>query len=90
MLNNLPEAVRLRSYISEAEELGADLATFLIERGFSFKEKARWRISTSYTGKNKDIYTCSLCGHWQSVKKARSDQVMYMRYCPFCGAEMEV
>ena len=88
-MNNSPEALHLRSLIKEGEELGVDLATFLLERGVYFKEKARWKISSSYQGKNKDIYTCSRCGHWQSVKKS-SDQVMYMKFCPFCGAKMEV
>ncbi|MBQ8140605.1 MAG: hypothetical protein IJ038_02800 [Clostridia bacterium] len=47
----------------------------------------RWVLDASYRGKDKAVYRCSLCDHWQSAKK-RQDKMFYMNYCPFCGARM--
>ena len=50
-----------------------------------------WIEDKTYMGKDKKIYVCSLCNHWQSVKNHRqTNQIMYMFYCPFCGARMDI
>jgi hypothetical protein len=50
-----------------------------------------WIKDETYTGKNKEIYYCSLCNHWQSNKRWNPNQrAIYMNYCPQCGARMEV
>ena len=59
----------------------------LLSCGIEPRDKAKWLRDASYTGVSKDIYICSACLHWQSVKKHKP---MYMRYCPHCGARMEV
>ncbi len=49
-----------------------------------------WIEDKTYTGKDKKIYVCSHCNHWQSVKNHKqTNQIMYMLYCPFCGAKMD-
>lgn len=53
------------------------------------KRRGEWIEDKSYTGKDKKIYYCSLCNHWQSIKNQRQlNQIMYMNFCSFCGAEM--
>lgn len=54
------------------------------------KRRGEWIEDKSYSGKDKKIYYCSLCNHWQAIKNQRQlNQIMYMNYCPFCGAEMK-
>ena len=82
---------RIRRLLERAEALDKDKRPgFLLSEGLEPKEKARWIHDDSYKAQAKAVYLCSACLHWQAVKKLRSDQVMYMKYCPFCGAKMEV
>lgn len=50
-----------------------------------------WILDSTYTGKNKDIYVCSVCTHYQSFRKHHEPSMnpMSMRYCPSCGAKMD-
>jgi sarcosine oxidase delta subunit len=67
-----------------------------------FKNKAdvadlrhgEWVFDTNYTGKHKEIWVCSVCNHYQykrigSGKRDNPDKMLYMFYCPFCGAKMD-
>lgn len=49
-----------------------------------------WVRDTSYTGKNKEIYYCSSCNHYQSNRRNREPSIsaFHMRFCPSCGARM--
>lgn len=69
------------------EQLDA-VGEYVIELGYRRERYGKWIYDESYTGKSKDVFVCSACGHWQSSKK-RSDNIFYMNYCPFCGARME-
>lgn len=53
------------------------------------RKRGKWIMDKTYESKYKSRYICSICGHWQSVNKD-SEQIHYMNYCPFCGAECEV
>ena len=57
----------------------------LLSFGIEPRDKAKWLRDSTYKGLSKDVYVCSACLHWQSVKKHAP---MYMRYCPHCGARM--
>ena len=81
---------RIRELLTEADRLGVDRAEFLLRYGVEPHAIGRWLKDETYTGESKDVFICSNCLHWQSVKKLKPDQVMYMKYCPFCGAKMEV
>ena len=81
---------RMSELAAEASQWGRSVGEFLFENGVEPRATARWIHDDSYQGKDKDVYICSGCLHWQSVKKSKSDQIMYMKYCPFCGAKMEV
>ena len=54
---------------------------------------AEWVLDTGYTGKQKEIWVCSNCLHYQSKKigghRDNPNKMMYMHYCPFCGAKMD-
>ena len=77
----------LRELLKKADK--QELAEYLIDHGVEVRKHASWLRDDSYKGTSKEVYVCSLCGHWQSVKKVQTDQKMYMRYCPFCGARMD-
>ena len=64
------------------------IAAHVIALGYRRRTNGSWIYDNSYEGRNKDIFVCSVCGHWQSSKK-RSDNIFYMNYCPFCGARMD-
>ena len=53
------------------------------------RKRGKWEMDKTYESKRNSRYICSICGHWQSVNKD-SEQIHYMNYCPFCGAECEV
>lgn len=78
----------LRKLLSETDKQ-EDLAEYLVDHDVERRERAKWLRDDSYKGTSKEVYVCSSCGHWQSVKKVQNDQRMYMHYCPFCGARME-
>ena len=46
-------------------------------------------MDKNHESKYKSVYICSICGHYQTVRK-ETEQIRYMNYCPFCGAECEV
>lgn len=55
------------------------------------KIEGEWVEDKTYFGKDKKIFHCSRCNHWQSAKRrAAINQLMYMNFCPFCGAEMKM
>ena len=70
-----------------AEETIEGCVEHLMADGYRKERYAEWEIDESYQGKQKVIYKCTRCGHWQSAKK-NEDKVMYMNFCPFCGALM--
>ena len=78
------EAELRLSDIPDRESARQMLARYLVDHGVRGWGVAKWQSDTSYAGKNKAIYRCSACGHYQSAK-LRAEKMMYMRYCPFCG-----
>lgn len=49
-----------------------------------------WIKDNTYKNNNKAIYRCSVCNHWQAVKKDKHpNQINLMNYCSFCGAKMD-
>ena len=87
---NKQEIEKLRALLKRSDELDAEnRAEFLAEQGVRVVEDAEWVKDESYTGSSKEIYRCSHCDHWQSVKKHQRDSLMYMKFCPFCGSRME-
>lgn len=81
---------QIRELADTCRRLGGDLPEFLLENGVEPRRTAKWIKDESYKGVSKDVFICSDCLHWQSVKKLRPERVTYMKYCPFCGAKMEV
>ena len=68
-----------------------ELADELPDAGVREKVKGVWIEDKTYSGKDKKIFHCSRCNHWQSSKsRATVNQMFYMNFCPFCGAEMEM
>lgn len=52
--------------------------------------EGKWIYDHTYTGKQKEIYYCSRCNHYQSRSKSEQRKKMnYMMYCPFCGEKMD-
>ena len=86
--NDLVKITRLNDLVADAISLQTNIGEFLFENGVEPRESGKW-IKSDYNGKSKVIFFCSCCNHYQSVRKTKSDQVMYMKYCPFCGARME-
>lgn len=84
--------VQLQGLLSEAKQKGSDVeqAEFLHEHGVEVREESEWIVDDSYKGKNKKIYVCSKCNHWQSIYGKNKDSILYKRYCPFCGRRMKV
>ena len=70
---------------SAAEAMSAAEAAF--DKGYRKYRRGAWLRDESYRGKNKEIFRCSECGHWQSTKKG-DKKIFYMNYCPFCGSRM--
>ena len=68
-------------------EMVQSVAETVIELGYYRQRHGVWVRDETYVGKNKDVFCCSLCGHWQGTSK-KSNAIFYMNYCPFCGAEM--
>lgn len=89
-MNDREKINRIRQLLDEANTVGAEPAEFLFEHGLEERANAKWLRDKTYQGKDKDVFICNACLHWQSVKKLKPDQVLYMKYCPFCGARMEV
>lgn len=87
--NDLVKITRLNDLVADAISLQTNIGQYLFENGVEPRESAKW-IKSDYAGKSKDIFYCSRCNHYQSVSKTKAEQVMYMKYCPFCGARMEV
>lgn len=86
--NKQNQIEKLNDLLKQADHLvPEERAEYLLEHGTEVREPAEWIRDETYTGNNKEIYRCSHCDHWQSVKKQK-DQIMYMRYCPFCGSKM--
>ena len=57
--------------------------------GYQKDRHGEWQQDTTYRGKAKQIFRCSLCNYWASFKKGDiNDKLRYMRYCPYCGARM--
>lgn len=96
------QIARIAELLAEADSYGAGRtsedrtdeltlkAEYLYGHDVEIRERAQWLKDNTYTGNNKDIYACSYCLHWQSIKRMQREQIMYMKYCPFCGAYMTV
>lgn len=74
-------------YASELEMVQR-CAERAVEKGWRKERHAEWVKDTTYEGKQKEIYTCSSCGHYEAIKKG-NDKLRYMNYCPDCGALMK-
>ena len=79
-----------KNEVEDDESMRRACAEYLCRHGAEIREQAEWVKDETYPGNNKDIYACSRCLHWQSIKKMQKEQIMFMKYCPFCGARMMV
>ena len=71
--------------LSEEECRAAAAAMFA--RYYRKERFGAWIRDDSYHNRDKAIYYCTCCNHWQSVK--RGNQIQFMNYCPLCGARMD-
>ena len=88
-MNDKEKISALNEIVNSIPEDCIDPGKYLFEKGVEPKLTGKWLHDPNYKGGNKNVFICSCCLHWQSVKKAKSEQKNYMRYCPFCGAKME-
>ena len=65
------------------------VAERLSARDVEVVPRAEWIKDETYTGQNKEIYRCSRCDHYQTVKKVQKGRLVYLKRCPFCGAVMQ-
>lgn len=50
-----------------------------------------WVRDNTYQNKNKTVYRCTVCNHWEAVKNDKHpNQIKYMNYCSLCGAKMDL
>ena len=68
----------------------SDQAEYLVDHGLEPREEAEWVFDQSYTGKNKKIYVCSGCNHWESLSISKPSSIFFKKYCPTCGRKMKV
>lgn len=63
------------------------------------QKQGRWKYDKNYTGKNKDVWICSNCGHRCSLRKNQegytgmtNEEIMkeHKKWCPNCGSKNEV
>lgn len=81
-------ADELRGTLSERKLSKA--VDVLIALEYRKERHGAWIFDGSYTGKKFVRYVCTACNHWQSAQKhVISEQIFYMNYCPFCGAQMD-
>lgn len=74
--------------ICESYEQAQMIAEHLIALDYRKERYCEWVLDDSYTGKDKEIYVCSACNRYQSIKKSRSrEKLKYMSFCPVCGAK---
>ena len=97
----MSEAERMARLLARADEQCAQAgiedyesalclrARYLIEHGVRCWGTARWVLEKTYEGKDKVMYRCSACGHYQTAKK-RNNKMLYMRHCPYCGRRIVV
>ena len=53
--------------------------------------RGQWIEDKTYAANDKKVYFCSVCNHWQKAKNQKQlNQIMYMNFCPFCGAKMDI
>ena len=89
--NKQNQIKRMNDLLEQAHHISPEkLAKYLVDHGAEVRENATWILDETYEGKNRVIYVCSHCLHWQGVAKFQREQTMYMKYCPFCGARMMV
>lgn len=89
-MNDREKIDELNCLIADMPDDCEDPGKYLFDNGVDLKQKGKWIYDSSYTGTLKSVFICSCCLHWQSIKKSKHEQINYMRYCPFCGAKMEV
>lgn len=69
-------------------ELAQLIATHLVAIDYRKERYCEWVRDETYAGKDKEIYVCSACNRYQSIKKSRSrEKLKYLRFCPVCGAK---
>lgn len=62
----------------------------LVENEYRKERHGTWMRDVSFENKKFVRWICSECNHWQSAQRhIISEQIFYMNYCPFCGAQME-
>lgn len=74
--------------ICDSHEQAQVLAEHMVALDYRKERYCEWVLDDSYTGKDKEIYVCSACNRYQSIKKSRSrEKLKYMSFCPVCGAK---
>ena len=91
-IKNEKKVAELKELLDQVDKQGIAgseaVAEHLVENGVERRGQAHWVKDETYKGANKDVFICDHCKHWQSVKKLKPNQRMYMNFCPFCGFEM--
>lgn len=71
-----------------SHEQAQELAEHIIALDYRKERYCEWVRDESYTGKDKEIFVCSACNRYQSIKKSVSrEKLKYLRFCPVCGAK---
>ena len=66
------------------------LAARAVELEYRKERHAAWEKCEDFESKKYVRWKCSACSHWQSAQKHDvTEQIFYMNYCPFCGAQMD-
>ncbi|MBE6547152.1 MAG: hypothetical protein E7668_06940 [Ruminococcaceae bacterium] len=61
----------------------------LVELEYRRERSGTWILDNHSATKKYVRWVCSSCAHWQSAQRhIMSEQIFYMNYCPFCGAQM--
>ena len=78
----------MNGIVADALLNGQNVGELLLSNGVEPKATGKWLKDGTYHGLSKEIYICSSCLHWQSVRRSKKEQIAYMKYCPYCGAKM--
>lgn len=73
--------------VCDSREQAERCAEYLVDNDYRKERFCEWVRDGTYEGKDKEIYVCSACNRYQTVKKSqKQSRLKYLRFCPVCGA----